>query len=244
MRDRLLGLGEAAGDHLAHVVERDLVVGGARQRAAWVPARQPERPARRRPPAAARGCTLGRAPPLSAASMSALTIRPCGPVPAMPPSSSPACAAMRRASGLGGDPLAVARRGLGLRHRLAGARPPAAARAPRRSARRALASPLALRRGAALGVERALVLALLEQQGDRLVDLHALGAAGDQDLAERALVDRLDLHGRLVGLDLGDDVAGLDRVALVLEPLGEVALGHGRRQGRHQDLDRHGLAPA
>ena len=40
--------------------------------------------------------------------------------------------------------------------------------------------------------------------------------AGTRILPERALVDRLDLHGRLVGLDLGDHVAGLDRVALVL----------------------------
>ena len=53
------------------------------------------------------------------------------------------------------------------------------------------------------------------------------------------LVDRLDLHGRLVGLDLGDDVARLDRVPLLLEPLGQVALFHGGRERGHQDGDGH-----
>jgi hypothetical protein len=59
--------------------------------------------------------------------------------------------------------------------------------------------------------------------------------SGHEDLAERALVDGLDLHRRLVGLDLGDDVAGLDGLAFLLQPFGEVALLHGRRQRRHQD---------
>ena len=47
------------------------------------------------------------------------------------------------------------------------------------------------------------------------VDLHALGALGHDDLADLALVDGLDLHGGLVGLDLGDHLAGLDRVAFL-----------------------------
>ena len=45
------------------------------------------------------------------------------------------------------------------------------------------------------------------------VHLHVLGALRHEDLAELAVVDRLDLHGRLVGLDLGDDVAGAHAVA-------------------------------
>jgi hypothetical protein len=77
--------------------------------------------------------------------------------------------------------------------------------------------------GAARGAA-ARFLALGGDDGDRRVDLHVLGAVGDEDLAEDALVDRLDLHGRLVGLDLGDDVAGLDRVAFLLQPFGERAL--------------------
>ena len=63
--------------------------------------------------------------------------------------------------------------------------------------------------------------------------------SGTRILPIRPLVDRLDLHRRLVGLDLGDHVARLDGVALLLEPLGEVADLHGRRQGGHQDVDRH-----
>src|SRR5262249_35889852 len=65
------------------------------------------------------------------------------------------------------------------------------------------------------------------------------GPPRPQDLAERAVVDRLDLHGRLVGLDLGDDVARLDLVALALDPLGEVPLLHRGRQRGHQHLNRH-----
>ena len=87
-------------------------------------------------------------------------------------------------------------------------------------------------------LERGGVLAFFQKQRDRRVDRHALGAVGDQDLAERPLLDRLDLHGRLVGLDLGDDVAGGHLIAFLLQPPGKVAFGHGRRQRRHPDLDR------
>ena len=87
------------------------------------------------------------------------------------------------------------------------------------------------------------VLVLAEQQGDHLVDRHVVGALGDEDLADLALIDRFDLHGRLVGLDLGQDVAGADLVALLDEPFRERALGHGRRELGHGDLDRHGRSP-
>jgi hypothetical protein len=63
--------------------------------------------------------------------------------------------------------------------------------------------------------------------------------AGGADAAERAFVDRLDFHGGFVGFDLGDHVAGFDRVALFLVPFGKVALLHRGREGRHQHLDRH-----
>ena len=84
------------------------------------------------------------------------------------------------------------------------------------------------------------LLALAQDHRDRRVDRNVRGAFRNQNLAERALVDRFDLHGRFVGLDLGDDVAGLDRVALVLEPLGEVALLHCGRQRGHQHFNGHG----
>ena len=54
-------------------------------------------------------------------------------------------------------------------------------------------------------------LALGDERRDRRVDLHLLGAVLDQQLRHRAFIDRFHLHGRLVGLDLGDDVAGFDR---------------------------------
>ena len=79
--------------------------------------------------------------------------------------------------------------------------------------------------------------------GDRRVDLYVLGAGGNEDLGKLALVDRLDLHRRLVGLDLGDDVAGLDLLAHLHQPLGERALLHGGRQRGHQDLRRHRFLP-
>ena len=74
---------------------------------------------------------------------------------------------------------------------------------------------------------------------DRRVDRDVGGAFGDQDPAERALIGRLDFHRRLVGLDLGDDIARLDRLAFLLQPLRKVALFHGGRQRRHQHLNGH-----
>src|SRR6185295_14987557 len=76
----------------------------------------------------------------------------------------------------------------------------------------------------------------------RRVDLHALGPLGHQDLADFALVRRLHLHGGLVGLYFRDDVAGLDGLAFLDQPLRELALLHGGRQRGHQDLGRHALA--
>ena len=82
-------------------------------------------------------------------------------------------------------------------------------------------------------------LAIGQDGRDRRVDRDVGGAFGDQDLAERALIGRLDFHRRLVGLDLGDDVARLDRLAFLFQPLGKVALFHGGRQRRHQHLNWH-----
>ncbi len=91
------------------------------------------------------------------------------------------------------------------------------------------------------GFDRRFVLALAEDHRDRGVDRDVSGTFGHQDLAERAFVGRLDFHRRLVGLDLGDDVARLDAVAFLLEPLGEVALLHRRRQRGHEHFGRHRL---
>jgi hypothetical protein len=68
------------------------------------------------------------------------------------------------------------------------------------------------------------ILALAGDQGDDRPDLHLVGAFGDQDPGDRAFVDRLELHRRLVGLDLGEQVAGRHAVAFLDQPLGERAL--------------------
>ncbi len=51
------------------------------------------------------------------------------------------------------------------------------------------------------------VFAVGQNGRDRRVDGDVRRAFRDQDLAERALVGRLDFHRRLVGFDLGDDIA-------------------------------------
>ncbi len=76
------------------------------------------------------------------------------------------------------------------------------------------------------------------QHGDQLIDGHVGRALRHNDPGYRAVIDALHLHGGLVGLDLGDHVAGGDLVALLDVPLGQVALLHGRREGGHEDVDR------
>ncbi len=53
------------------------------------------------------------------------------------------------------------------------------------------------------------------------------------------LVDGLDFHRGLVGFDLANDLAGFHGVADLDVPLRELALGHRRREGRHQNRSRH-----
>ena len=61
---------------------------------------------------------------------------------------------------------------------------------------------------------------------NRRVDCDIFRAVCDQDLSEHALIDRFDFHRRLVGLDLGEHIAGLDLVADLLDPFGKFALFH------------------
>ena len=83
---------------------------------------------------------------------------------------------------------------------------------------------------------RGLGLSFPGQAGNRCVDLHFLGALGDQDFLDDAFVDGLHLHRGLVGLDFGDHVAGSDGVTDLDVPLGQRALFHGGRKRRHQDV--------
>ena len=83
-------------------------------------------------------------------------------------------------------------------------------------------------------------LAFAGDEGDDRADLHLVGAFGNEDLRDRAFVDRLELHGRLVGLDLGEQISGGDGVAFLDQPFGERALLHRRRQSGHLEFDGHG----
>ncbi len=184
--------------------------------------------------------------------MSCFTIRPCGPVPRMCARSILASAASRRASGEAKmRPLPFAL------HR-ANRRSPVPLRLGEGDAGRGI--PLADADGSCSGklarassLERAGVegCALpkaaeasspsVKKHRNRRVHRHALRPFGDHDLADHALVHRLDLHGRLVGLDLGDGVAGGDLIALLLQPFRKLALLHGGRQRGHEDGSRHGV---
>src|SRR5260370_1264746 len=75
---------------------------------------------------------------------------------------------------------------------------------------------------------------------DQVADRH-LFARGVRDLAEHAAAERFDLAFGLVGLDLDEDVSALDRLALLLEPLDDLAGLHGVRQLGHDHLGDHRL---
>jgi hypothetical protein len=74
--------------------------------------------------------------------------------------------------------------------------------------------------------------AFFQKNRDGGVDLHALGAFGHEDLADHALVHGLEFHRGLVGLDLGEDVAGRHGVAFLDQPFGERAVLHRGREQR------------
>jgi hypothetical protein len=84
-----------------------------------------------------------------------------------------------------------------------------------------------------------IAFALFEQNGDQAVDLDARAALGDDNLADETLIDGLEFHRGLVGLDLGDDLAGLDLVTLFDQPFGERALFHRRGKCGHQNFNCH-----
>ena len=83
------------------------------------------------------------------------------------------------------------------------------------------------------------LLALARQHRDHGADLHPVRALGNDDLGDHALIDRFELHRRLVGFDLGHDVARRHLVANLDQPLGERTLFHRWRQSWHLDFDRH-----
>ena len=174
----------------------------------------------------------------------ALMTRPCGPVPLHASEVDPGLRGQPAGQRRGEDAIAGGRGravGLGRGLRLRGRAP---SRPSPRSAGPARGWPAGVEaRRSALGrggrrSRRGLARRALRrlQARDRRVDLHPLRAFRHQDLLDHALIDGLHLHGRLVGLDLGDHVAGLDLVAGLHVPLGERAFLHGRRQRGHEDV--------
>ena len=82
-------------------------------------------------------------------------------------------------------------------------------------------------------------LAIFGQTRERRADGHILASCRDEDDGQNTVIDSLDLHGRLVGLDLGNHIAAPHRVADRDIPGGERARLHGWGQGRHQNFDSH-----
>jgi hypothetical protein len=69
---------------------------------------------------------------------------------------------------------------------------------------------------------------------------HRNGGAGlDDVLEQRPAGAGHQLHHCLVGLDLSEDIADRNRLALLLFPLDQTPLFHGGREGLHDDLCGH-----
>jgi hypothetical protein len=60
-----------------------------------------------------------------------------------------------------------------------------------------------------------------------------------RDTAEHTVARGLDLDHRLVGLDLEEQLAFLDRLPFFLQPLNELARFLRHLERRHHDADRH-----
>jgi hypothetical protein len=89
--------------------------------------------------------------------------------------------------------------------------------------------------------ERGYVFPRLAEDRHRRAQLHRVPLL-DEKLEQRPLVLEREVHVGLVGLDLGDDVAGGHLVPFLLVPLGQNALLHGGRQLGKPDDRRHGYS--
>ncbi len=94
------------------------------------------------------------------------------------------------------------------------------------------------RRRGGLGQQRRDVLARVRDHADERAD-RSLAPGRHEDLAQDARAEGLHLHVGLVGLDLGEHVTHLDRVALRLVPLDDRALLHGGGELGEDDLRDH-----
>ena len=84
------------------------------------------------------------------------------------------------------------------------------------------------------------IVSLAGDDPNDIIDRNIGSSIRHNDFGEHAFVDRLDLHGRLVGFDFGQHITRLDWVAHLFQPTREVAFFHSRRQGWHKDVDGHG----
>ncbi len=82
------------------------------------------------------------------------------------------------------------------------------------------------------------VFVLPRQDHDALAQGHFV-AGRVVDMSDGTVVIRLHLHGRLVGLNFRQDVALLDRIADLDQPLRDHARFHRGTEFRHGDFDRH-----
>ena len=191
--------------------------------------------------AAGAGAAAGVAP-TSARSTSSATIRPSGPVPVSDESSIPALAGDPAGERRRLDPAAVLRRLLPhLGDLLCGAAAALALLFARGAGRAFFLRILVdlLRRARAVAARRRLgrLLALLADERDRLADRHL--ALGDRDPQQHARSLGLDLLRHLVGVELVERLALLDRVALGLEPLDDRAGLHALAEPGELDLASH-----
>ena len=85
--------------------------------------------------------------------------------------------------------------------------------------------------------------ARFHQHCDHIIHLHRLRAGGHQDAAQNALIHCFHFHRRLIGFDFRNHIAGLDPVTFLLQPTRQIAFRHRRRQSRHQDIRCHDLSP-
>ncbi len=89
------------------------------------------------------------------------------------------------------------------------------------------------------GGGRSGLLPLARNRRDQRADLDRVGAGGDVEFADHPALVGFEFHRRLVGLDLGEDVAGFDGVALLDQPFGQRPLLHRRGHGGELDFGRH-----
>ena len=237
---RALGLEHALGDARAQPAHLDPRGGPAGQRVAAAGAA----------PRSDSATTAGASPILAAScgecsrcrSTSSLVMRPRGPLPVMSAGASLCSASRRRTGRSEAAPASSARR---------------AARAARPGRRRggAAAAGAAPAPGGALGRRQSAGAAAGLARPARSRPARALVDGGD----DVAALDRLALLAQmraqhaacwggklqhdLVGLELGQRLARLDRVAGLLVPRHQRAVGHGFRQLVDFDLDAHRSGP-